>query len=190
MMINNSIAETSPSKVRRSTSFERQSYIDGVSYLIQGLPEDLNHEEIAKVRRALPMTIFQAPSDSNEAHIQRRTSATDRNVLHRSMKMLVVRCIILARFILPYIIYLFTQAAQLERKYKITESVVGQTVELTHAVGRGSASLSGALCNMGDGKLGRIMTGAFTYTAEGVLGGISDGLGEGMQQVRARNGLQ
>lgn len=165
----------------RSPSFERKAYIDGVSYLLKALPQDLDESELAVIRRSLPKPIDEANGQARLAN-----GPENPNLLHRSIQRVVVKIFILLHLVMPYIIFFFQQAAQLERKYKVSKQVVGQAMDLANAFGRGSVTLSGAIYNMGDGKVGHALAGACSWALEGVAGGLSDGVGEGIAAVNAK----
>ena len=176
-----SLREANQDAAMRSPSFERKAYIDGVSYLLKALPQDLDESELAAIRRSLPKTMEEQNGQG------RLTNGPENpNLLHRSIQRVVVKIFILLHLIMPYVIFFFRQAAQLERKYKVSENVVGQAMDLANAFGRGSVTLSGAIFNMGDGKVGQALASACSWALEGVAGGLSDGVGEGLAAVNAK----
>lgn len=180
-LMGTSLREANQDAAMRSPSFERKAYIDGVSYLLKALPQDLDESELAVIRRSLPKTMEEQNGQG------RLTNGPENpNLLHRSIQRVVVKIFILLHLIMPYVIFFFRQAAQLERKYKVSENVVGQAMDLANAFGRGSVTLSGAIFNMGDGKVGQALASACSWALEGVAGGLSDGVGEGLAAVNAK----
>lgn len=78
--------------------------------------------------------------------------------------------------------YLLSAAYQYEREHKISEKVVSQGIETVDMVGKGA----GALCGLGDGKVGKVVGECMGWLVEGVMGGIHEGVGEGMAIMGAR----
>ncbi|KAJ9138926.1 hypothetical protein NKR23_g8229 [Pleurostoma richardsiae] len=185
-LMDTAIIEANPANAGYSPAFERKAYIDGVSFLLKGLPRDLDESEMIALGSSLPTTFGSMSATGGLPNSASSQAYGERNVLHRSIQTVVVKLFVLLHLIMPYVIFLLRQLAQLERKYKVSENVVGQTIELANAFGRCSVSLSGTIYNMSDGKVGQALANVFAWAIEGVAGGISDGVGEGLARVGAR----
>ena len=101
--------------------------------------------------------------------------------------MAVVNAIILLSFLMPYIMYLLRYLARTERKYKVSENLVGQGMDFVNAIGKQGIHLTETIGQMNDGKVGQTLLEALTWTTDGVTRGISDGVGEGLAIVGSRN---
>jgi hypothetical protein len=159
-------------------SFERKAYVDGLSYLIRAVPNHLSEAETKNMEDSLPAALKQ-PRDPNVRTFSRR----EQSILHRIVRTVVMYLIVLAHWILPYLSYLYQLAARTERKYKISENMVRQGMVLASNIGRQSTNLTAIISNITDGPVGRVVTGAAAWTVEGVVGGVSDGVGEGLSMV-------
>lgn len=172
-----------------NATFARQLYIHALTYLLRALPTDLTTEEQLSVRSALPSGIVEPlrlemnpgytsssqPQDSNQP-----------SLLHRTLASTIIQLFIFFQFILPYLKYLLRSAYQYDREHKISEKVLSQSIETVDIIGKRSLTLTGAIYEMGDGKLGQAITETAAWFVEGVTGGIHEGVGEGMVIMGAR----
>lgn len=159
-----------------------------MTYLLKALPQELDEGELRRIQCALPeqvnlsdMALARAEPDS-----QRVRTSQPRSIIHRGVQMTVVNLIFFLSFLMPYLLLLVRCAARLERKYKISEKVVGHGVDLVNSIGKQSASLTEAIGQMNDGKVAQALLEVFVWTVDGVTQGISDGLGEGLSMVGSK----
>ncbi|CAM1511439.1 Fc.00g089520.m01.CDS01 [Cosmosporella sp. VM-42] len=189
-LVNISIDGGKPAVAEEDIAFERKAYVDGVTYLLKGLPSGLDASEIERIQSALPDE-FASHSDPvamrREAGSARTAAAQPRSLLHRAVQITVVNSIILLSFLMPYVMYLLRYAARTERKYKISENLVGQGMDFVNAIGKQGIQLTESIGQMNDGKVGQTFLEALTWTADGVTRGISDGVGEGLAIVGSRS---
>lgn len=64
--------------------------------------------------------------------------------------------------------------------------MLSQGIETVDTIGKQSLTLTSAICGMGDGKVGQMITQSAAWVVEGVTGGIHEGVGEGMAIVGVR----
>lgn len=105
--------------------------------------------------------------------------------MHRGMQLLVAQAVVWFCVAWPYILFLLQQMALYERRYKISEKFVGRSIELANSFARYGMSASIAVCRMGDGKVGQVLTDALSWTIQGMAGGFSDGVEDGWSRVGA-----
>lgn len=180
----------------QSKDLERKAYLDGLTYLLRGLPPNLEPSEAAQLQSALPPTLkarnnsggsgsgspfrsrsgSRMPDSGAEAH--------HRSFIHRAVQMVVVNLLLLAHFVLPYAVMLLKSAASLERKYKVSETLVGHGMTFFNAVGSRGSRVVEVVLNAGDGRSGECARGVATWLLEEVTRGVSDGLGEGLCMVK------
>lgn len=175
--------------------------MDGVTYLLRGLPPNLDVYETEQIKAALPYQlniavekerrrsepIGGAQSLSNDRHTNdQHPSQHRRSLVHRAVQLLVVNLFLAIYFALPYLIFLIKSAASIERRYKVSETMVGHGMNLAGAAGRQCSQLAGAVLNMNDGKVGQGLSRAVAWTVEEVTRGISDGVGEGLVVTRLK----
>ncbi|KAF4345334.1 hypothetical protein FBEOM_635 [Fusarium beomiforme] len=190
-LVNISIDGGKAAVAEEDVAFERKAFVDGVTYLLKALPQELDEGELKRIQCALPgqinqsdMALTQTTPDSPRIH-----PSQPRSIIHRGVQMTVVNLIFFLSFLMPYLLLLVRCAARLERKYKISETLVGHSVELAKSIGKQSASLTEAIGQMNDGKVAQALLEVFLWTFDGVTQGISDGLGEGLSMVGSRSKL-
>ncbi|KAK7748550.1 hypothetical protein SLS53_000570 [Cytospora paraplurivora] len=184
---------------------DRKAYVQGVAWLIHGLPEDLDQHERTELIRAMPAALLEgayrtspsssrlsypssaaASSSSAPFHSRRRSSSSDhRSLMHRAVQAAVAQLLVPLQLMWAYLVLLLGLAAELERRYNLTEQVVRHSGELGYTVGKRGVRLSEAIySNGGARRMGRLVTGAVTYTAEGLVRGVSDGIRESRTERR------
>lgn len=175
---------------RYDAAFERRAYLDGLSYLLRGLPRDLDTSEVASLRKSLPAPLAEAvPSGKRNGQpgfqkfFHRQKHGGEPTLLQRGMKIAVANVILLVCMIWPYVLILLKQGAHYERKYKVSEQLLGRGIVLVNALGKRSAVVSQVIGKMGDGVVGQVVNGAVAWTVHGVASGISEGLEEGLSQT-------
>ncbi|KAH6985473.1 hypothetical protein EDB80DRAFT_520941, partial [Ilyonectria destructans] len=118
-----------------------------------------------------------------EAGSTQSASGQPRSILHRGVQMAVFNLIFILNYLLPYLMYVLRYTARMERKYKVSKTVVGHGLDFVNSIGKQSMSLTETMCQMNDGKVGQSLLEAFLWTVGGVAQGISDGFGEGLSIV-------
>jgi hypothetical protein len=96
--------------------------------------------------------------------------------------MLTVQVLLLLQFLAPYVRYLFSAVYEVERRNQVTERVIASGVWSVDQMVR----VSDNVCRMNDGNVGRAIGEAVVYWVEGVTGGIQQGVGEGLVEMRSR----
>ena len=167
------------------TNFERKVFIDGVAYLLQGLPNDLDANEVDQVRRALPPSLQVADASTARLHLKSGSdgSKSGRSFLHRTVHLLVSNLILILGVLLPYLVLLFRLLARTERRYKVSEKIVGYGLDMANSVGQQSLSMGEVMCKANNGQLGRAVIGGLVWFVEGVSKGVSDGVGDGLMMM-------
>lgn len=174
-------------------AFERRAYLDGLSYLLQGLPRDLDASEAAVLRKALPSVMSESLSSSSNGSSPRPQMFFSRQgddgtptLLQRGMKVVVATAIAWFCIVWPYVLLLLKLGAHYERKYKVSEQLLGRGIVLANALGKKSVAVSQVIGKMGDGMVGHVLNGAVAWTVHGVASGISEGVEEGLSQTGGR----
>lgn len=190
--MNNALSESRPPAGQAYPSGdrnERRAYVQGLAWLIQGLPHDLNASERNDLMRAMPGTLLDEMSHRTGGRRlgpSRRgaTAPEDRSLIQRVVAAMVVRLVGPLQFLWAYLIMLLTLAAQMERKYKVTQLVVKHSGELGYTVGKRGVKLSGAIYKNGGARVGAVVTDAAAYVADGLVKGIGDGIREACLELR------
>lgn len=160
--------------------------MDGVTYLLKGLPRDLDACEMKQIQSALPPDLRSQETLQDHPESDRIMSITSqRSFLHRGVQMAVVNFIFFVHLLIPYFMFLLKQVAQVERRYKVSETLVSHGKEVMNVLGKQSISLTEAISHMNDGKVGQSILDVVSWTIAGVTQGIYDGVGEGLMVVGA-----
>lgn len=169
-----SLAESQSSNAQ-TQAFSRQIYIDAVAYLAQGLPCDLTDQEILHLRNALPEPLTDL-TPPREIPQKKRTPS----LLHRSLASTIVAICLLVRLAFPYIKLFIAAVYSYDRTYNVRERLFAFGVTAADSLGKTSMALAGtAMTN-------EVVLGAVTYWVDGICGGVSEGLGEGMKVIEAQ----
>ncbi|KAF6820141.1 hypothetical protein CPLU01_00198 [Colletotrichum plurivorum] len=175
----------SPSR-RPAVDFERKAFLDGVEYILKALPNNLNEHELHRLRESTPVNFIPPSSPNGRSYSPSRDSQEKKSILHKSVQTAVVNIILLCHLALPYMLLLVRFAARTEREYRVSENLVGAGMGLANAIGSNGIKITGAICNVGDGRVGQVVTEAIAWTVEGFTAGLSDGVGEGLSIVGAK----
>ena len=172
-----SIAE-SHGTAPNSKTLSRQMYLDSLSYLLQGLPSDLNVQEVTLLQKSVPLEV-QTPSQPG---IQKPSADSVKrpSMLHRGLaSMIIVFCLVL-RLFLPYIRFLISTAYRYERSYHVSEKLFATTMSATDSIGRKAIEIASTALGS------ELVLGTVAYCIDGVCGGVTEGLVEGMKAIDTR----
>lgn len=173
---------------------DRRAYVQGVAWLLQGLPDDLEVHERNELVRAMPDSLLEemeiverrSGASNNHAQLARRERKSpaalpppsepfdDRSLVHRAVAAVVVQLMLPLQIFWAYFITLLSRAVYLERKYKVTEQVVKHSGELGYTMGKRGVKLTGTIYNNGGSRVGQ----GLLYVADGLVKGIRDGIQE------------
>ncbi|KAI0388771.1 hypothetical protein F5Y17DRAFT_180417 [Xylariaceae sp. FL0594] len=162
--------------------FARRSYIDGLAYMLLGLPDDLTPKEISVLRDALPSSCC---ANNNPINLNNPNPIQDGGgdeeedrtpTLQRSVAYLVAALIVL----LHWTVWLATAAVRLgaryEREHNVSQHLFAKGCQAASVVARHGAVIS-------NGRFGRAVADLAASALESIMCGIQDGLGDGMAMV-------
>lgn len=172
-----------------NVAFTRKAYLDGLTYLLKSLPSDMDEFETRQIQSALPrnMARDRDPSTRPGAVSENRTSGLPKSTVHRIVQALVVNMVLITHFILPYIVLVLKAVASVERRYKMSEAIIGHGMGFFNAAGRHCARVAEVVLSTNDGTAAKGVSNTFAWTVEEVTRGVSDGLGEGFFMTRLRD---
>ena len=152
-----------------NTAFERKVYLDGVAYLLTGLPCDLDTGELAVLHRSLPTPLVEklAPPESDRRRDRSHGGSADRNMIHAMLLFVLCYLFSWVRWAGPYLLLLLSGIMRYEREYKVSENVLGTTMA-------GFSMGFGAVRKMGDGFAGQVFSEVMEYAASGVSGALKE----------------
>jgi hypothetical protein len=181
---------SSPSASNADPTLARQLYIHALTYLIRGLPTDLSPEEHLSVRASLPSGVVQpinvSLTQNQHLHItngaaaqqteggqrQRGRQRDHPSVLHRMLAAVVLWSFHIFQLMLPFLKGALKEAYLYERKWRISEKVVGRGLDVVDG--------------LGNGKVGKLFGEMVMWGVEGVVGGVGEGVVEGMGLLGGR----
>ncbi|KAF2091785.1 hypothetical protein K490DRAFT_30800 [Saccharata proteae CBS 121410] len=177
--------------------FSRQLYMHAVTYLLRGLPSDLNAEERLSLETALPantIKVFQVDAASgqlvrsynHQAPTEPQQPPPEPSWLHRILASSIVQLFLFLHLILPYVKLFIGHAYQYERQHRISEKFVSSSISTVDELGRRGIKFTNAVCQMNDGKVGQAINDLTLWWLRGVTGGIHDGVSEGVMLLGAR----
>lgn len=218
LLVNNALSEGRPASVQghpsAAGSIDRKAYVQGVAWLVHGLPDDLDKHERTELIRAMPPSLLEeahrTPASQQQAATARPLSSSSSvygyfgggggssvgagvgdagwTLAQRLARAVIVQLLVPLHFLWAYVLLLMGRAVQLEREYKVAEQVVKHSGELGYGVGRGGVRLSGVIYNHGGARVGHLVTNVVAYTADGLVKGISDGIREARTERRRVEG--
>ncbi|KAG6366502.1 hypothetical protein INS49_000679 [Diaporthe citri] len=196
LLVNNALSEGRPSTVHGHPAagrIDRKAYVQGVAWLVHGLPDDLDKHERTELIRAMPPALLEEahrtpvsqqpatprppypPSSSSVYGYFGGGSAggvggvgdAGLALAQRFARAIVVQLLVPLHMLWAYVVLLLGRAVQLEREYKVAEQVVKHSGEL---------------------GVGHLVTNVVAYTADGLVKGISDGIREARTERRRVDG--
>ena len=179
-----------PGQVSSTLQFSRDLYVDGLTYLLRALPNDLTAEERVSIRTALPngIAVHDSALINSEQRIAQRAPDTDPkegvaqdvSMVHRLFAFLTIQFFVLVHCLLPYVKLLVGQAYRYERQHHISERVLRSGLDTVDSVGQRSIQMADAICKLNDGKVGQTMHEFGSWWIRGMAGGLHEGIGEGL----------
>jgi hypothetical protein len=172
--------------------FERKAYVDGLTYLLRALPPDLDDYESEQIRVALPadLALCDQRLDQSRPLAWREDDAeVPRSFIHRLVQMTVAHVFLIVHFILPYVLLLLRFGMRVERRYRVSETIVEQSIGMLHVIGRHCTHAAETVFRGSDGKAGQRLSSAVIWLAEEVTRGVSDGVGEGLMMTKTKEPL-
>ncbi|KAI0171882.1 hypothetical protein GGR52DRAFT_548126 [Hypoxylon sp. FL1284] len=184
--------QNSASRETADLAFARKSYIDGVAYMLKGLPDDMDNYELAVIRRALPNGCVpiglhaQLEAPPGAPGWPRPPSDRAKRFLRSAVQGSVAVVVLFLYFLLSFLALIIRAGADFERQYNVSQHIVSHGVTFATAFGKHSSALGERICAMSDGKFGKAVSDIAAWTLEGVAGGIHDGIGQGLLLIEQR----
>lgn len=167
--------------------FSRQLYIDGVSYLLRGLPQNLSSEETIRLQAAMPSEMIPSQQPVDRAMIRDQShdnqiaqQEEDPTLLHRVVAMVVLQVFLFMSFLWPYVQMTCRGAYQYEREHHISEKVLSQSWTTANVLSKNTMAIAKTVCSWNDGQVGAALEDMMFWWVHGVTGGLRDGVKDGM----------
>ena len=164
---------------------DRRFYIDGVSYILRGLPQDLTPEEALVLRTATPQSLLPPPPPQNHHHQQQTLPAateppaaqTPPTLLHRTTSTLTFYTLLLATLLLPHLQTLTTTLIALDAHHRFSARFYSRAKTLFHQLLSLFRELAFKAWEANDGAL-RVSCRDFgVWVLRDFCGGLEEGVG-------------
>lgn len=181
-------------------AFTRKSYIDGMSYLLKALPDDLDEHEAATIMQCLPakcismtssptgglVSIHQKQQQDGPHPSQRPRYSQGEALVRRAIRRAALQFVLLAYLFVKLITVLVRIGAEYERRYNISHHIISQGLGVAGALGRCGVSVGSSVAQMGDGRLAQVLTKAGTWTTDLVAAAVKEGLRDGFEIISSQ----
>ncbi len=163
----------------------RALIVDATKWLLRSLPDHLDPRELEQIAEVLPLGLDDPDLITRQrARAQARASRPEkRSWLRRAIAFSILQTSLAVALIIPYLTALVNSCYRLERRNHLTERFLTGGIDITNVIGESGMEVKDAMVRLGRGRL----VNAIVYTAdwlfESVIGGVSDGAGEGVAIV-------
>lgn len=170
----------------------RRLYIDGISYILRGLPSDLTEEEALVLREAAPQTlhppktqlVHQPNTASHTTAQQPRSQAQQApTLLHRTTSHLTYALILLTTLLLPHLQTLLTTLHNLNVQHRLAARFTAQTSLLFRALIAQLLALMVLVWDANDGALRHACRDFGVWVIRDVCGGVDEGVGRAVGRL-------
>lgn len=165
----------------------RRLYIDGISYILRGLPSDLTPEETLVLRAATPASLM--PEPQNESTVQQPTQQPQQptelpTLLHRTISTATFYTLLLLTLMIPYMQALFTALYALDARHNFSARFLTQTTFLLRLLAAQAVAVLAMAWGANDGALRHACRDFGVWVLRDVCGGMDDGVGRAVVGLR------
>jgi hypothetical protein len=165
----------------------RRLYIDGISYILRGLPSDLTPEETLVLRSAIPVSLM--PEPQSETAIQQPThqpqqSTEPPTLLHRTISTATFYTLLLLTLMIPYMQSLFTALYALDARHNFSARFLTQTAFLLRLLAAQAVAVLAMAWGANDGALRHACRDFGVWVLRDVCGGMDEGVGRAVVGLR------
>jgi hypothetical protein len=147
----------------------RRLYIDGLCYILRGLPSDLSQEETTILRSSAPPLLL-PPPETKTYHQQSPSSQP--TLLHRTFSTLTFYTLLLLTLLLPYLQALLAALYALETRHNLSARFFAQTTDLL----RQAVGLLAMAWAANDGALRHACRDFGVWLLRDICGGVDEGV--------------
>jgi hypothetical protein len=164
-----------------SQSF-RKVYVNIVSYLLKGLPRDLNDTEIETLGESMPLTLREVTRRTDDMKPVVRKQTGCGTILHRGTQIIITELMVWVWVMCPHMLFLLRRI--LYYQYKISVNIIRRSATLANAA---SLRLSRAICNVGSGSVGQVLVAAIALASQDIASGFLEGIEVGSSRIARRS---
>jgi hypothetical protein len=165
--------------------YTRALIVDANKWLLRSLPGQLAPCELQEIGEVLPAGLDNPERFScRQRRSQVRASqSAHRSWLRRVIAFAILQTSLLLALVIPYFMALADSCYRLERQHHLTERFLTGSIDITNVVGENGMELKDAMVRLGQGRLANAVAHTGGWIVESVIGGVSDGAGEGVAIV-------
>lgn len=165
----------------------RRLYIDGVCYILRGLPADLSVEEAIILRGACPASMI--PELQDESQIQKPMQQSNQpseppTLLHRTISTATFYTVLLLTLMIPYLQTLFTTLCALDARHNFSARFFAQTSFLLRMLAAQAVAVLAMAWGANDGALRHACRDFGVWVLRDVCGGMDEGVGRAVMGLR------
>lgn len=163
------------SSMDEDEELSRQIYLDGVGYILRGLPEELSSDESAQIAALLPASLVTTGDGSigrcahAELHSGLISQSGDKNYVYHITAVATLYGVLLAGVLAPHLERLGKAVYAYDQQYRLSARIAKATTSTMAAL---ATKIYGAV---NDGKAGQVVLGMTVYALEGASQGLLDG---------------
>ncbi len=163
----------------------RALIIDANKWLLRSLPDQLASHELEEIEEVLPAGLDDPDRIlRRQSRDRQRTSQPEqRSWLRRLIALVILQGSLLVALVIPYVTTLINNCYRFERRHHMTERFLTGSIDMTNVVGESGMELKDAVFRLGQGRLVSAVVHTGGWVVESVIGGVSDGAGEGVAIV-------
>lgn len=163
----------------------RALIVDASKWLLRSLPEHLDPQELAEIGEALPVGLDDIDMDARrrDRRQSRALRPDNHSWLRRTIAFAILQTSLFIALIIPYITALAHSCYRLERRNHVTERFLTGGIDITNVVGESGMEVKDAMVRLGRGRLANAAVSTAGWIIDSIIGGVSDGAGEGVAIV-------
>jgi hypothetical protein len=165
-----------------SHCFNRKVYVDTVSYLLKGLPRDLDDTEIEILDESMPLTLREATRRTDDMKPTTRNQTGHHTILHRGTQIIITELMVWVWVMCPHMLFLLRRISYYQ--YKISENIIRRGATLANAA---SLRLSRAISNIRTGSVRQVLLAAIALATQDIASGFLEGIKVGSSRIARRS---
>ena len=171
-----------------SEAVGRRLYIDGVGYLLRGLPTDLSADEEMVIRTALPEKLA-AQTASDQLGSEQRVSKTEAHdakatLLRRTVSAATLYTILILSVLIPYLHYALRRLWAFDQQHKLSTRLYTQAALLAQLLSAQVLAVMALAWDMNEGQLRTACRDAGVWLLRDVTGGANEGVRKAVEMLR------
>ena len=187
-LLNDAMRSTS-SRTPDDDDHNRRLYIDGISYVLRGLPTDLTREEALTIRTAVPASVMPAPQEEltvvqQPTQPQPHQPTEPPTLLHRAISTTTFYTLLALTLLIPHIQTIFATLYALDARHNFSARFLAQTSFLLRMLAAQAVAVLAMAWGANDGALRHACRDFGVWVLRDVCGGMDEGVGRAVVNLR------